>query len=134
MPPERWHLVIDVEKAAVARRQLGPVTWVVLEAIASSTTDGRGREAACSSRSLAELVGVSKDAVARSIRTLIEQGLVVRSEQRDEVTGRFGPVRYQLDFAAVGITVVADRPTSTDQPNSISRPIASFDRQLTLLS
>lgn len=107
---------------------------MVLEAIASSTSDGSEREAACSSRSLAELVGVSKDAVARSIRTLIEQGLVVRSEQRDEVTGRFGPVRYRLDFAAVGITLVVDRPTSTDLANSTNHPIASSDRQLTLLS
>ena len=134
MQPERRRLVIDVETAAVARRQLGPVTWVVLEAIASSTTDGSEREAACSSRSLAELVGVSKDAVARSIRTLIEQGMVVRFDQRDAVTGRFGPVRYRLDSAAVGITVVADRPTSTDQANSTNRPIASSDGQLTLLS
>src|SRR5690606_34823464 len=115
-------------------RKLGPVTWVVLEAIASSTTAGGSDGSACSSRSLAELVGVSKDTVARSIRTLIDHGLVIRFEQRDELTGRFGPVSYRLDLEAVGITVVTDEPEITDRAACPNRTTAATRTdQLTLI-
>jgi DNA-binding transcriptional MocR family regulator len=116
MPPEGVRLLIDVDTAAEARRELGPVCWGVLEAIASGTPpDQSTPEVACSARSLSGTIGVSKDTVARSLRRLIERGHLVRVEHRDELTGRFEATTYRIDLASFGITVVA---TSPPQPSA----------------
>ena len=64
MPPERRQLLIELETALAVRAQAGPIGWLVLEAIAAHASTGRRVvEVRCSSRSLAGIVGVSKDSV-----------------------------------------------------------------------
>jgi len=136
MPPEGVRLLIDVDTAAATRRELGPVCWGVLEAIASSTPPDQSMpEVACSARSLAGPVGVSKDTLARSLRRLIQRGHLVRVEHRDELTGRFEATTYRIDLASLGIAVV---PTSPRQPSASPHPSAHptthpGNDQLTLL-
>jgi hypothetical protein len=136
MRPERRRLVIDVATAEVVRAKVGPTGWVVLEAMASQAPPGRGDvEVACSARSLAVLVSVSKDTVARSLGVLIALGIVKRVDHRDELTGRFSATTYRVDLALVGITVVVDRtdpPPSTHSPRERPSPLTDSD-QLTLL-
>ncbi len=131
-------LVIDVDVAARVRGEVGPIGWLVLEAIAGHAPPGRGVvEVRCSSRSLAGIVGVSKDSVARALRSLIDAGTVERVDHRDELSGRFASTTYRVDLAAAGITVVAVShdtvvaPAVTDQPVTDSRPPVD---QLSLLT
>jgi DNA-binding transcriptional ArsR family regulator len=107
MPRERRRLVIDLDTAALVRTQFGPTGWLVLEAIAAHASPGRGVvEVRCSSRSVAGMVGVSKDSVARALRCLTGAGLVERVDHREERSGRFSSTTYLVDLAAAGITVV----------------------------
>jgi DNA-binding transcriptional MocR family regulator len=133
MPPDGRRLLIDLDAAAKLRREVGPVGWVVLEVMASSTTPA-SPEAVCSARSLAEAVGVSRDTVARALRHLIQLRLVVRIERRDELTGRFGTSSYRLELVAVGIRVVNASPGegSPQQRAFEPKPKVTID-QLTLI-
>jgi len=136
MRPERRRLVIDVATAEVVRAKVGPIGWVVLEAMASLAPPGRGvAEVACSARSLAALVRVSKDTVARSLGSLIALGIVERVDHRDELSGRFSATTYRLDLALVGITVVVDRTDPLPLTHSPrERPsLLTASNQLTLL-
>lgn len=108
MPPERRRLLIDLEAAVAVRAQAGPIGWLVLEAVAAHAAPGRAVvEVRCSSRSLAGIVGVSKDSVARSFRSLTDAGIVERVDHREERSGRFSSTTYLIDLATAGITVVA---------------------------
>jgi DNA-binding MarR family transcriptional regulator len=90
MPPERRQLVIDLATAAAVRAQVGPSGWLVLEAVASHASgEGPVVEVACSTRSLAEVLGVSRDSVARALRLLAAVGIVERVDHRDDRSGRF---------------------------------------------
>ena len=112
MPPEGRRLFIDVDAALAIRRKVDPVGWLVLEAIASLAPTGEGAvEVACSARSLAELVGVSKDTVARSLRSLAHLRIVERVDHRHELSGRFAVTTYRVDLSSVGITVDVSHPT-----------------------
>ena len=129
MPPEGAQLLVDVDIASRVRAELGPVAWVVLEAMTSSTTSASG-EASCSARSLAALVGVSKDAAARALRRLGEHDLAVRIDHRDELTGRFGTTTYRVDLAAAGLAVIDGRAARTSPSKN---PSSRSTDQLTLL-
>jgi DNA-binding transcriptional ArsR family regulator len=108
MRPDRRQLVIDIETAAVVRAQSGPIGWLVLEEIATHAPPGRAVvEVRCSSRSLAAVLGVSKDSVARAFRSLTDAGSVERVDHREERSGRFSSTTYRVDLASAGITVVA---------------------------
>ncbi len=84
--------------AADIRRRLGPIAWVVLECLAESSVDCAGESVSFESvRGIAELLGLAKDTVARALRRLADEALVifVASRQHD---GRFGPSHYRLSF------------------------------------
>lgn len=135
---ERRQLVIDVNTAALVRGEVGPISWLVVEAIAAHAPPGRGVvEVRCSSRSLAEVVDVSKDSVARAFRSLTDAGIVERVDHRDERSGRFASTTYRVDLAAAGISVVAVSQTAgpvspaTDHRDDHSSPPGD---QLSLLA
>ena len=137
MPRERRQLVVDVETAALVRGRVGPIGWLVIEAIAAhAPADGGVVEVACSSRSLAEIVCVSKDSVARALRSLIGAGLVERVDHRDERSGRFASTSYRVDLAAAGITVTAVSPSTAPVPPATARPFdeSIYGDQLSLLN
>jgi hypothetical protein len=83
-------------------------------------------EVVCSARSLSQLVAVSKDTVARSLRSLIEVGIVARVDHRDELSGRFAPATYLVDLSTVGISVVVTQ--QAESASSTSAPTRSFGR------
>ena len=137
MPPERRGLLIDVDVALEVRGEVGPVGWLVLEAIASlAPPDQAVVEVACSARSLSEVVGLSKDTVARSLRSLIEVGIVARVDHRHELSGRFLSTTYRVDLSAVGISVVVSQsPAPASGRNAPTRsPARNPADQLSLLS
>jgi len=107
MLPERRQVLIDLNTAAVVRAEVGPIGWLVLEAIAAHAPPGRNVvEVRCSSRSLAGIIGASRDSVARAFRTLTDEGIVERVDHREERSGRFSSTTYLIDLAAAGIAVV----------------------------
>ncbi len=106
--------MIDLDTAAIVRTQTGPIGWLVLEAIAAHAPPGRTVvEVRCSSRSLAAIVGVSKDSVARAFRCLIDAGIVERVDHREERSGRFSSTTYRVDLASAGLIVVAVSQNAT---------------------
>jgi hypothetical protein len=124
MPPEHRLLLIDVDVALLVRREVGPVGWLVLEAIASlAPPDQAVVEVISSARSLSEMVGLSRATVARSLRSLIEVGIVTRVDHRHELSGRFLPTTYRVDLSAVGIGVLASQlpapASSTSAPSAL---------------
>jgi hypothetical protein len=137
MQPERRQLVIDLAAAFAVRSQAGPIGWLVLEAIASHAPPGRAVvEVRCSSRSLAGIVGVSKDSVARAFRSLTDAGVVDRVDHREERSGRFSSTTYRVDLASAGITVVTVSQ-STAPAALVTDPVPTISRapgdQLSLL-
>jgi hypothetical protein len=137
MPPDHRGLLLDVDLALRVRREVGPVAWLVLEAIASLAPPDQGVvEVGCSARSLSELIGVSKDTVARSLRALIEVGIVARFDHRDELSGRFVSATYRVELSTVGISVVESQlhspASSTSAPTRA--PARNPAAQLSLLS
>jgi len=93
-------------------------------------------EVRCSSRSIAAIVGVSKDSVARAFRSLTDAGIVERVDHREERSGRFSSSTYRVDLASTGITVVIvsheSTPTAVVSAPTRTGPRASGD-QLSLL-
>jgi len=138
MQPERRQLVIDLDTAALVRSRVEGTGWLVLEAIASRSPAGQAVvEVRCSTRALAEIVGVSKDSVARACRALADAGIARRVDHRDQGSGRFSSSTYVVDLAAAGLTVVAVSctpakvPPATDSPSDSSSPLGD---QLSLLA
>jgi DNA-binding transcriptional MocR family regulator len=137
MQHERRQLVIDLDRAVTVRGRVGGTGWLVLEAIASRSPAGQPVvEIRCSTRALAEIVGVSKDSVSRACRVLAEGGIVRRVDHRDQRSGRFSSTSYVVDIAAAGLTVVTVSHTpatvapATERPRDGSDPLGD---QLRLL-
>jgi hypothetical protein len=137
MPPDDRWLLIDVVAAEDVRVRVGPIGWVVLEAMVSLAPPGPVPvEVEYSARSLAGLVGVSKDKVARSLASIIVLGIVERVDHRHELSGRFLSTTYRVDLSTVGITVVGlHMPALVQSTSAPSRAsVRTSASQLSLLS
>jgi hypothetical protein len=134
--------VVDWRRAETVRPAVGPAAWFVLETLAAeATSTGPRVEVECNTRGLAEIVGLSKDTVARAMRRLAAAGLVARVDRRDYRTGRFASTTYvvDLDVAGVRVDTVPDSAAVArcDTVPAASRPSAEPDEanaQLSLLS
>jgi DNA-binding IclR family transcriptional regulator len=99
-------LVVTADAGGV-RRSLGPIAWVVLEELAS-TSSRRTEVVSTNVRDLAEALGLNKDTVSRALNRLIGAGMLVRRHQ-PVVAGRFGPGSYQLRLPP-GLRVETEEP------------------------
>lgn len=96
-PPDRSAIALG-PKAAVVRRRLGPVAWVVLEALIESARDeGVLTVSDQSVRGVAEALGLAKDTVARALQHLAAEHLVTHMSKRDGA-GRFSAGSYLVDL------------------------------------
>ncbi len=87
------------DRAAMMRRRVGPVAWVVLEVLVAAAEhaeppDGIDHVAALNVRAIAMELGLSKDTVAAALRRLIGDGLVRRDTTRS--SSRFPSARYRI--------------------------------------
>ncbi len=99
---------------------LEPVSWIVLEELALQATMVDGQVIVeHSARSLGELMGRSRDSVARAFRQLVAEGLIKRAEHRSWGSGRFTGVHYILDLDAAGLQVpgTSDPSPEPEAPN-----------------
>jgi hypothetical protein len=129
-PPDRSAIALG-PNAAELRRRLGPVAWVVLEALVESARDeGVLTVSDQSVRGVAEALGLAKDTVARALQRLAAEHLVTRSSKRDGA-GRFGAGSYVVDLPT-GLIVPA--PTSTRvAPSPRTRPARGPSRPSTVV-
>jgi hypothetical protein len=105
-PIGRRRVGVDWGPAEAVRAAVGPTAWFVLEALAAeATTNGPRVEVECNTRGLAELVGLSKDTVARAMRCLAAAGIVARVDRRNYRTGQFASTTYVVDLDAAGILI-----------------------------
>jgi DNA-binding transcriptional ArsR family regulator len=90
--------VTVAEQRRVLRRQVGPTPWAVLEDMATDAERDDSVQLVVSTnvRQLALNLGLSKDAVARALRRLLDTGLVVRRPNGRSAGGTFGPGVYVL--------------------------------------
>jgi hypothetical protein len=105
----RITLTLDARAAAV-RRSVGPTAWVVLEELLACSTDVDAdvdgmRRAVVSVRALAASIGLAKDTVARALRRLCLEGLLVGEQRRTE-RGVFDAGSYRVTVPA-GVTVAS---------------------------
>lgn len=106
-------MIIGVDAAAM-RRQVGPVSWCVLEALAARI-DTTAR-AQVSIRSLSGELGVSKNTVHRAIGVLRTAGLVEPIEQRRD-DGRYGVGGYRVTVAR-SVLAPVDAPLAVSNTRS----------------
>ena len=114
--------------AADVRRAVGPTAWAVLECLAASADEKPGETMSYQSvRRIAAALDLAKDTVARALRRLADERLViyVAARLRD---GRFGPSRYRLTLPGdlfVGLPI-SPAPTPTrskpNRPSPRTRP------------
>jgi hypothetical protein len=97
------------ERAVEVRRSLEPMTWMVLEELGLAVPGSLERPVGV--RSIAATLGRSPDAVARALRLLIETGLVTRTTERDEWSGRFGASTYTVDLSGAGLQLPPSNPS-----------------------
>ncbi len=103
------------------RALLEPVSWIVLEELALQVSEADGQVIVeHSARSLGELMGRSRDSVARAFRQLVAEGLIERAEHRSWGSGRFTGVHYVLNLDAAGLQVPGlSEPTREPEPLSL---------------
>jgi hypothetical protein len=118
-----------------ARRELGPVAWSVLEALAFTGQDIDGQwMATTNARDLARRLGIGKDRAAAALRTLRDAGLVVTTTSREASTSRFAASSYKVrvpvaEVAAVSIAELAPPPprTARTRPPRRAQPPETLD-------
>ena len=112
MLPDR-RLVIGSASTEL-RRRLGPTGWAVFEELVlCSVGSSDVCTASVSVRSLAALLGMSKDTVARALTRLRVSGLVSAHQSRGS-TGTFATGSYQLHLpACVALDDVSDTTAIT---------------------
>lgn len=113
-------------RAAMLRRDLGPVAWCALECLLERSDDGGTTVA--SVRAVADDLGVAKNTAHRAIATLVRAGLAEPIQARSD-DGRFQTGTYALHLG----DLVATTPTRP-APRIRRRPAnATAPAQLSLL-
>lgn len=124
------------------RRNVGPVAWAVLEALAErAVVDGTTTMSYRSVRDIAADLHLANDTVARALRRLADHGLAQHRADRS-TTGRFATGHYLLTLPPDVLTPTAttaptppnDRPTSPPNPTTTPRPQPTEHQQLDLLN
>jgi hypothetical protein len=124
--PDGVSLVVGADSRR-ARRELGAVAWVMLEAVAlAGEFDAEGRwVAVTNARALASELGIGKDRAAAALATLRAAGLVVAHAGRQYGSARFAPSRYEVRLPVSHHTDTAtttpDRPTRRRAPRTRAR-------------
>ena len=118
------------------RRELGAVTWSVLEVLALAGTEVDGRwVATTNARDLAARLGIGKNRAAASLSALRQAGSVVTYATRDATTARFAPSRYEVrvpvfrrdDSQQLAIDVARSTAPRTRTPVRDTSPSESLD-------
>jgi hypothetical protein len=119
MRREGRRLVVDVERAPTLRAAIGPMAWLVLEALAERCPPrSPSAELEFNTRQLSAALGLYKDSVARALRILASRGLVRRTDHRDPRSGRFQASVYLVDLAAAGLVVEDGEPAYVHEPDA----------------
>jgi hypothetical protein len=116
-------------RAAVLRRELGPVAWCALECLVERSDDGRTSDATV--RAVAADLGVAKNTAHRAMTALASAGLI-EPEQRRGRDGKFEPGRYRLHVVDLLGTTSTRPPSRASRRPRRARTTAPHD-QLTLL-
>lgn len=123
------------------RRNVGPVAWAVLEALAEhAVVDGTTTMSYRSVRDIAADLHLANDTVARALRRLSDHGLAQHRADRS-TTGRFATGHYLLTLPPDVLTPTTttaptppnNRPTPTPNPTTTPRPQPTEHQQLELL-
>ena len=123
------------------RRNIGPVAWAVLEALAEhAVVDGTTTMSYRSVRDIAADLHLANDTVARALRRLADHGLAQHRSDRS-ATGRFATGHYLLtlppDVIAPTMTTAptppTNRPTSPPTTTTSPRPQPTEHQQLELI-
>lgn len=123
------------------RRNVGPVAWAVLEALAEhAVVDGTTTMSYRSVRDLASDLHLANDTVARALRRLADHGLAEHCSDRS-TTGRFATGHYLLTLPPDVLTPTttttptppAKRPTSPPTTTTTPRDQTTEHQQLELI-
>ena len=103
------------------RRNVGPVAWAVLEALAEhAVVDGTTTMSYRSVRDIAADLHLANDTVARALRRLADHGLAQHRADRS-TTGRFATGHYLLTLPPDVLTpTTTTAPTPPNQPTDIT--------------
>lgn len=115
------------------RRNVGPVAWAVLEALAEhAVADGPTTMSYRSVRDIAADLHLANDTVARALRRLADHGLAQHRSDRS-TTGRFATGHYLLTLPPDVLTATpTDPPTlPTNRSKSPPKPITTPRRRRT---
>jgi DNA-binding transcriptional MocR family regulator len=113
-------------RAAVLRRELGPLAWCALEFLVEQSSDGVTTEE--SVRTVAEALGVAKNTAHRAVVALTRAGLIEGIQDRG-TNGRFRPGRYRILLTEDLLTRTSQLP----RPRR-TQPTDNGPAQLTLLT
>jgi DNA-binding transcriptional ArsR family regulator len=111
-------------KAREARASLEPTAWVVFEQLGLEADTFEDQIVVDqSARLIGEMLGRSKDSVARALRQLADAGLVERLDERNHNSGRFIGARYVVDLAAGGLLLPGEleepKPRRREPPRTL---------------
>lgn len=106
-----------------ARGRVGPVPWVVFEALAlAAERDDAGWIAALGVRDLAAGLGMNKDTAARAVTALTAAGLVTRERLADMAGGRRSGYRLCLPAGTELCPAPPDGVTCPPSPDTAACP------------
>ena len=131
-PADPTNLTIGAS-APWVRRNVGPVAWAVLEALAEhAVIDGTTTMSYRSVRDLAADLHLANDTVARALRRLADHGFARHRSDRS-TTGRFATGHYLLTLPPDVLTPSLTNPPSppTNPPTSPRNPTTTPRRQPT---
>lgn len=115
------------------RRNVGPVAWAVLEALAEhAVIDGATTMSYRSVRDIAADLHLANDTVARALRRLADHGFARHRCDRS-ITGRFATGHYLLTLPPDVLTPIAANPStpSTKRPRPPPTPTTTPRHQST---